>query len=74
MGSRARTTSRDVYVNGDLTLEGFTFGSVTDPLELPAADYDIEIFPGGADPEADEPALSDTVTLPAGANARSWRT
>jgi Domain of unknown function (DUF4397) len=59
----------DVYVNGDLTLEGFTFGSVTDPLELPAADYDIEIFPGGADPEADEPALSDTVTLPAGANA-----
>ena len=59
----------DVYVNGDLTLEGFTFATVTDPLELPAADYDIEIFPGGGDPEADAPALADTVTLPAGANA-----
>lgn len=32
-----------VYVNGDLTLEDFTPGTVTDPLELPAGDYDLAV-------------------------------
>ncbi len=59
----------DVWVNGDATLPGFTFGTVTDPLTLPAGDYDIEIYPAGTDPDGNEPALADTVTLPAGANA-----
>lgn len=59
----------DVWVNGDALLPGFTFGTVTDPLTLPAADYDIEIYPAGTDPEGNDPALADTVTLPAGANA-----
>ncbi len=59
----------DVYVNGDLTLPAFTFGTVTDPLSLPAGDYDIEIYGAGADPAAGDPALADTVALPAGANA-----
>lgn len=59
----------DVWVNGDALLPGFTFGTVTDPLTLPAADYAIEIYPAGTDPEGNEPALADTVTLPAGANA-----
>jgi hypothetical protein len=59
----------DVYVNGDLTLESFTFETVTDALELPAADYDIEIFVAGSDPATSDPALADTVTLPAGASA-----
>ncbi len=59
----------DVWVNGDATLEGFTFGTVTDPLTLPAGDYDIEIYAAGTDPEGADPALADTVTLPAGANA-----
>lgn len=59
----------DVYVNGDLTLEGFMFGDVEGPLTLPAADYDIEVFAAGADPASDSPALAETVTLPAGANA-----
>lgn len=58
----------DVYVNDALTLEGFTYGTVTDPLTLPAADYDIDIRAAGADPASD-PVLSETVTLPAGANA-----
>jgi hypothetical protein len=59
----------DVWVNGDALLPGFTFGTVTDPLTLPAGDYAVEIYPAGTDPEGNEPALADTVTLPAGANA-----
>ena len=59
----------DVYVNGGLTLEDFTFGTVTDPLTLPAADYNIEIYAADADPAAGDPALQQDVTLPAGANA-----
>lgn len=59
----------DVYVNGDLTLEDFAPDTVTDPLELPAGDYDIEIFAADADPESDDPAITGSATLPAGANA-----
>jgi hypothetical protein len=59
----------DVYVNGDATLEGFEPATITDPLTLPAGDYDIEIYPAGADAETEEPAISGSTTLPAGANA-----
>ncbi|MFW2339189.1 MAG: DUF4397 domain-containing protein, partial [Acidimicrobiia bacterium] len=58
----------DVYVNDALTLEDFEYGTVTDPLTLPAADYDIDIRVADADP-ASEPTLTELVTLPAGANA-----
>lgn len=58
----------DVYVNDDLTLEDFEYGTVTDPLTLPAADYDIDIRAANADPASD-PVLTQMVTLPAGANA-----
>lgn len=59
----------DVWVNGEATLPGFTFGTVEGPLTLPAGDYAIEIYPAGTDPEGNDPALAQTVTLPAGANA-----
>lgn len=59
----------DVYVNGDLTLEDFQPDDITDPLELSAGDYDIEIFAAEADPAADSPAITGSATLPAGANA-----
>ncbi len=58
----------DVYVNDALTLPGFTYGTVTDPLTLPAGDYDIDIRAAGADASSD-PVLTELVTLPAGANA-----
>jgi len=58
----------DVYVNGDLTLENFEPGTVTDALELPAGDYDLAIRAAGADADSD-PAISGSTTLPAGANA-----
>ena len=59
----------DVYVNGDLTLEGFEFGDVAGPLTLPAGTYDIEIYGAGADPDTDDPALAGSAELPAGAAA-----
>lgn len=59
----------DVYVNGDLTLEGFQFGDVAGPLPLPEGTYDVEIYAAGADPSADEPALSGSAELPGGAVA-----
>ena len=57
----------DVYVNGKLTLSGFKPETATDPLELPAGRYRIEIRDVGADP-ASEPALAGTVTLKGGEN------
>ena len=58
----------DVYVNDALTLEDFEYGTVTDPLTLPAGDYDIDIRAADADP-ASAPVLTELVTLPAGADA-----
>jgi hypothetical protein len=58
----------DVYVNGTLTLEDFAPETVTDPLDLPAGDYTVDIRPAGADP-ADPAIISGSTTLPAGANA-----
>lgn len=43
----APDTPVDVHVNGDATLEGFEPGTVTDPLQLPAGSYDVEIYPAG---------------------------
>ncbi|MGH2650660.1 MAG: DUF4397 domain-containing protein [Actinomycetota bacterium] len=54
-------------MNGKLTLSGFEPETATDPLELPAGRYRIEIRDVGADP-ASEPALAGTVTLKAGEN------
>ncbi|MGD2060149.1 MAG: DUF4397 domain-containing protein [Acidimicrobiia bacterium] len=59
----------DVYVNGELTLEDFAYGDVAGPLALPAGSYDLEVYAADADPEADEPALSGSTDLPAGAVA-----
>jgi hypothetical protein len=58
----------DVYVNGEPTLEGFEPMTVTDPLELPAGDYDIEVRAAGEAADS-EPAISGSASLPAGANA-----
>lgn len=59
----------DIYVNGELTLEGFQFGDVAGPLSLPAGSYELEVFAAGADPEVDAPALTGSTDLPAGAVA-----
>ncbi len=58
----------DIYVNDALTLEDFAYGTVTDPLTLPAGSYDIDIRPADAAADSD-PVLTQMVDLPAGANA-----
>jgi hypothetical protein len=58
----------DVYVNDELTLPGFEPETVTDPLQLPAGDYEIEIRAAG-EPADSDPAIAGSATLPAGANA-----
>lgn len=60
-------TTVDVYVNGDLTLDDFEPGTVTDALELPAADYTFDITAPDAADNSD-PILTADATLPAGAN------
>ncbi len=59
----------DVYVNGDLTLEDFEFGTVAGPLTLPAGTYDLEVYPADADPSSTDPALAGSTDLPGGAYA-----
>jgi hypothetical protein len=59
----------DVYVNGEETLPDFEPGTLTDPLTLPAGDYDIEVYPAGADPDSEDPAISaEGLAVPGGAN------
>ena len=38
------------------------------PLELPAGSYEVEIFPTGADPESEDPVISGSADLEAGAD------
>ncbi|WP_432495610.1 DUF4397 domain-containing protein [Kineococcus auxinigenes] len=60
----------DVYANGEEVVGGFTPGTLTDPLTLPAGSYDLAVYPAGADPASAQPAISaDDVAVPAGANA-----
>jgi hypothetical protein len=62
-------TPVDVYANGEELLPDFQPGTLTDPMELPAGSYDIQVFAAGADPDADEPAIEGSVDVPAGADA-----
>ncbi|MPY09822.1 DUF4397 domain-containing protein [Arthrobacter bussei] len=58
----------DVYVNGDLTLDDFTPGTLAGPLELPAGDYELAVTAADAD-DAGAPVIGPvTVTLAAGGN------
>jgi len=57
----------DVFVNGDLTLEGFEPGEVAGPLTLPAGDYELAIAPMGAGIEG--AVLTGTASVTDGLNA-----
>lgn len=60
-------TPVDVYVNGDLTLDDFAPGTVTDALDLPAGDYALALTaPDAADASA--PILEANATVEAGGN------
>jgi Domain of unknown function (DUF4397) len=60
-------TPVDVYVNDDLTLDDFAFGTVTDALSLPAGDYALAIRASDA-AATDAPILEADASLTAGAN------
>jgi len=58
----------DVYANGKAILTDFAPGTLTDPLSLPAGDYDLAVFPAGQ-PSSGTPAIrADDVAVPGGAN------
>ncbi|GAA3834939.1 DUF4397 domain-containing protein [Streptomyces phyllanthi] len=61
-------TTVDVYANGKRLLSGFTPGSLSSPLSLPADSYDIEVFKAGASPSG-TPVVERTVEVTEGANA-----
>lgn len=56
----------DVWANGEPLIEGFEPDTVTDPLDLPADTYEIEIYETGADPEEADPVISASPEVPGG--------
>ncbi len=58
----------DVYANGDELLADFTPGTLTDPVSLPAGDYDLKVTAADAGPDGEAVIEANGVTVPAGAN------
>jgi hypothetical protein len=56
----------DVYLNGDLIIDGFVFEAASEAFSVPAGAADLEVFAEGADPATDSPAVAAQVTLEAG--------
>ncbi|TQO18961.1 uncharacterized protein DUF4397 [Rhodoglobus vestalii] len=56
----------DVYVDGDLTLDDFEPGTLTDPLDLPAGDYVVAIT--ASDAASADDAIIGPITLTLEAN------
>ncbi|WP_055693455.1 DUF4397 domain-containing protein [Streptomyces prasinopilosus] len=58
----------DLYANGNELLPDFEPGTLTEPQSLDPGTYDIEVFADGEGPDGD-PAIQESVEIPAGANA-----
>lgn len=58
----------DVYANGDLLLEDFAPGTLTDPQALEEGTYDLAVFPAGGDPNGTPAIEANDVAVPGGAN------
>lgn len=58
----------DVYANGDPLLTDFEPGTLTDPVALPAGDYDLKVVAAGDGPGGDAIMEANDVTVPGGAN------
>lgn len=56
----------DVYLNGELIINGFVFETASEQFTVPAGTALLEVFPEGSDPDSDDPAVSDEVTFEAG--------
>ncbi|UOY00393.1 DUF4397 domain-containing protein [Blastococcus sp. PRF04-17] len=62
-------TPVDVYVNGERLLDDFQPGTLTDPQQLPAGSYDIQIFAADAADGSGEALFGGSADVPAGVNA-----
>lgn len=58
----------DVYANGDALLTDFEPGTVSDPVPVPAGDYDLKVTEAGAGADGEALIQADGVGVPAGAN------
>lgn len=58
----------DVYANGEELLADFTPGTLTDPVALPAGDYDLKVTAPDAGADGEAVIEANGVTVPAGAN------
>ncbi len=58
----------DVYANGEALLTDFEPGTLTDPVALPAGDYDLKVVAAGDGADGDAIMEANGVTVPAGAN------
>lgn len=58
----------DVYANGDELLADFTPGTLTDPVALPAGNYDLKVTAPDAGADGEAVIEANGVTVPAGAN------
>ncbi|OBQ48663.1 hypothetical protein A4U61_26740 [Streptomyces sp. H-KF8] len=58
----------DLYANGNELIPDFKPGTLTEPQPLDPGTYDIEVFADGEGPDGD-PAIQESVEIPAGANA-----
>lgn len=56
----------DVYLNGELAIDGFVFSTKTDAFTLAPGEATLEIFPDGADPATEDPAVTQKVTFEPG--------
>ncbi len=61
-------TPVNVFVNGKVTLKDFKPGTVAGPLELPAGDYQVTIFPADNLKGTGTPVISADASLTAGQN------
>ena len=58
----------DVYANGDSLLTDFKPGTLTDPVMLPAGEYDLKVTAAGAGADGAAVIEANDVAVPAGAN------
>jgi hypothetical protein len=58
----------DVYANGEALLTDFEPGTLTDPVALPAGDYDLKVVAAGDGADGKPIIEADGVGVPAGAN------
>ena len=65
LGLEARDLPVDIWVNGEPFLTNVTFGTSA-RQEVPAGQYNIEIYFAGSDPAEDDPIMSLNAMLEAG--------